>query len=59
MDEQSDFVKVEISGITKNQIKEMVDEVFGSCVWGKFNDGTLRVYPTLTMEVIVRNNDVK
>ncbi len=35
-----------LTGFSEEDIREMIDHLYGSCIWEKLDDGSLVCYPT-------------
>ena len=35
-----------LTGFSKREIKEMIEDMYGACVWEKLPDGSVVCYPT-------------
>ena len=51
-------VKCTISGIPKTEIKQMIEHLYGACVWSKSHNKTV-CYPTSEGEVILYKIDTQ
>ena len=38
--------EIRLTGFPKNEIKEMIEYMYGSCVWEKLDDDSVVCYPT-------------
>lgn len=45
--------EVKLTGFPKHEIKEMIEDMYGACVWEKLNNDSIVCYPTSKGKVLL------